>query len=234
VMWGENSTDAVVARLYFSGGALSGALSSGSGSFRTGDEDLRFTWRGDGFPGGAVSMSGDLDDSGRAEDVDGDGLADLLISTENDDEGGEGAGAAFLLLSSGSLATAGTSLDLEDADLKLIGEEGGDEAGHSVAFLGDVDGDDRADMLVGAPRHAAGGSQAGAAYLLLSLGSLSTSGTKLDLSDADLKVIGGEGGSDRLGDHVLGAGDVNGDGVDDLLIGGMSNLAYIFFGGDAI
>jgi hypothetical protein len=139
----------------------------------------------------------------RADDVDGDGHDDLLVGAEND-EGGTGAGASYLVLG----PVTGT-LDLALADAKLVGEEAGDGAAE-VSGAGDVDGDGHADVLIGSINDE-GGWYAGAAYLVLG----PVTGT-LDLSLADAKLIGDWGISANI---VSRAGDVDGDGLSDLLIG---------------
>jgi hypothetical protein len=58
-------------------------------------------------------------------------------------------------------------LNLSASDVKLVGEEPDDAVGYSVSSAGDVNGDGYDDLIVGGPGHAAGGSGAGAAYLLL-------------------------------------------------------------------
>jgi hypothetical protein len=138
-----------------------------------------------------------------AGDVDGDGHDDLLVGAAGNDEGGTTAGAAYLVLG----PVTGT-LDLSLADAKLVGEEASDYAGAAVAGAGDVDRDGHDDLLVGAPGEYGDGDAAGAAYLVLG----PVTGT-LDLSLADAKLVGGYAGA-----GVSGAGDVDGDGHDDLLI----------------
>jgi hypothetical protein len=141
-----------------------------------------------------------------AGDVDADGHDDMLVGAKFNDESGSYAGAAYLVLG----PVSGT-LDLSRADAKLLGQEG-DEAGHDVAGAGDVDGDGHADVLVGAPITSWLDWRRGAAYLVLG----PVSG-KFDLGRADATLLG-EPGDAQTGYTVDGAGDVDADGHDDLII----------------
>jgi hypothetical protein len=152
----------------------------------------------------ARDYAGNVSDAG---DVDGDGRDDLLIGSRDGL-----ARAAYLVLG----PVTGT-LDLSRADAKLVGEELGDWEGVGVSGAGDVDGDGRDDLLVGADGDDDGGRGAGAAYLVL--GPVTWT---LDLALADAKLVG-EATSDGAGDGVSGAGDVDGNGHDDLLIGSLND-----------
>ena len=143
-----------------------------------------------------------------AGDVDADGHADLLLGAYGNDAGGASAGAAYLVRG----PVTGT-MDLSRADAKLVGEDTRDKAGFQVSGAGDVDADGRDDLLIGAVQEEAGGSAAGAAYLVHG----PVSGTR-SLSLADAKLVG-ERARDGAGCSVSDAGDVNRDGHDDLLIG---------------
>lgn len=158
-------------------------------------------------------------------DVDGDGVADLLVgapdaqgpyeestaggcATEVDvggDDHGHWAGAAWLFLD-----VVSGSVQATDADARLIGEDGDDGAGAEVAAPGDLDGDGLADLFLNGPANCEGGAGAGAAYVVLS----AVRG-EISLADADAKLIGAA--ASGFGGTISGAGDTNGDGTPDLL-----------------
>ena len=159
----------------------------------------RYCGQGDNeYLGWSVSYAGDID---------GDGLMDAIFGAPGNTVGGGDAGMAFVVL-------GGEDGDFDaedDAYAWLIGTGG--EAGTSVSDAGDVDGDGSADLIVGAPEEDDGGANSGTAYLILG----GVSGT-FDLSSADTKLYGTET-NEYAGWSVSSAGDVNNDGLSDLLVG---------------
>jgi len=139
-------------------------------------------------------------------DLDLDGNNDLVIGAHYNDEAGESAGIVYVAY--GPLV--GT-LSLADTGVKLLGELESSYAGLSIAS-GDMDADGVPDLLIGASGASVTGSEAGAAYLVH--GPI-TEGRSLSMSDARFL---GEFAGDRAGHTVAVAGDVNGDGLDDLLV----------------
>ncbi len=141
-------------------------------------------------------------------DLDSDGYADIAIGALRDDTEALAAGAVYVFYG----PVAG-SYDLTEADAILLGERGGDWVGHDVAAAGDVNADGFGDLVIGAKQEGTAADDAGAAYLVLG-----PVGGTLVLSTANAKLLGESAGA-AAGHSVAGAGDVDGDGYDDLLIG---------------
>ncbi|MBZ0137652.1 MAG: integrin alpha [Planctomycetes bacterium] len=181
--------------------------------------------------------TGDLlgDSVSSAGDVNGDGYDDVIVGASADDDGGSQSGAAFIFF--GSAGPTPQNVDASAADVILIGGDTGDEFGNSVASAGDVNGDGYDDVIVAARGDADGGTDSGAAFIFFGAAAPATT---IDASAADVILVGGDTG-DRFGQSVSSAGDMNGDGYDDVIVGAYgdddggnnSGAAFIFFGAAA-
>ncbi len=149
-----------------------------------------------------------------ADDIDGDGLADVLVGADCNSDNGDLAGKAYLILggSLGDSSVGGLAL----ADVEMIGESEGDRAGGAVDGAGDLDGDSRGEVLVGACYNSQSSENEGKAYLVP--GSSLVLGGSVELADVEDAWLGISTG-DLAGRSVAGGGDVDGDGVFDVLIG---------------
>ena len=183
-----------------------GSTAASGGSFNLSQADASFVGENANDSSGWVSSAGD---------VDGDGLDDLLIGANGNDDGGGGAGKTYLFF--GSTVALGGSFDLSLADAAFVGENGGDNSGARLSTAGDVDGDGLDDLLIGANGNDDGGNGAGKTYLFF--GSTVALGGSFDLSQADAAFVGENSGDASGGNPVSSAGDVDGDGLGDLLIG---------------
>ncbi len=165
---------------------------------------------------------------GRAGDVNGDGFDDVLVGALYADDGGSDAGVAYLVY-----GPVTGDIDLDGADVVLLGGGAGDYAGVSVATVGDWDGDGLSDILVGAYNEDTGASNAGMAYLVMGDGIVSA-----DVDQVASVWWSGERSDDQAGRNLAGAGDVDGDGFSDVLIsappedsgGNASGSVYLVLG----
>lgn len=134
----------------------------------------------------------DLGVSVSAGDINNDGFYDVIVGAQLENTGGEDAGAAYIFYGATSLAA---SIDASLANVKLIGDLTFDNLGVSVYGFADINNDGFDDMIAGATGNDAGGSAAGAAYVILGSGSLTSS---IDVSVANVTLIG-EAATNRFG-----------------------------------
>ena len=181
-----------------------------------------------GIEGGGF-FSGDRSGSSvsGAGDINGDGIDDLIIGAPNADTNGkDSAGESYVVFGNSNGFDARFKLSELDGTngFVLRGINGGGffggGSGTSVSGAGDINGDGIDDLLIGAPDAETSGIRAGESYAVF--GSSKGFEASLELSELDGTngfILQGIDLSDNSGTSVSGAGDINGDGIDDLLIG---------------
>ena len=142
-------------------------------------------------------------------DVDGDGDNDIAVFAGTDDDNGFNVGVPFLV-----------SAD-ETTRLVLPGNAGGSEIGRGAAVVSDVDGDGKADLVVGAPEVTLDPQGTSTGVLELYRGQ--AGGTFSTTPDREWKLFPGHTSGDRLGFAVVNAGDFDNDGRGDFAVLGRSD-----------
>ena len=187
---------------------------------------------------GAPGETGNPRSVSSVGDVNGDGFDDVLVGASS--VGPNYAGASYVVF--GKAAGFSASLDLTALNggngFRLSGAGAGDRSGASVSSAGDINGDGYADLIVGAPRADANGVDSGAAYVVFGhAGGFAADLNLGALNGADGFRLTGEGAGDVAGRSVSAAGDINGDGFDDIAVeaqtrdaGGQGGAAYVIFG----
>ncbi len=176
-----------------------------------------------------------------AGDVNGDGYDDLILGAPSDGVGGANNGVSYVVFGKASGFAADINLStLNGANgFALNGVALGNEAGWSVASAGDVNNDGYDDLIIGAPDAGSVGVWQGASYVVF--GKAAGFSASMNLSSLNgtngFAIIGGKA-NDEGGWSVASAGDVNGDGYDDVIVGArsadpngdQSGASYVVFG----
>jgi hypothetical protein len=169
-----------------------------------------------------------------AGDVDGDGYDDFLVGANGADNGAISfAGATYLIYGSASLPATLNLSTLGAGGVAILGSAASERSGDAVASAGDVNGDTIPDILVGAQfSDPPGKTNAGRAWVVY--GSLSLPSTlMLGALGAGGVTLAGQLAGDAFGTKVSGAGDVNCDGLDDVLVSAPLSDPAVGTGNDA-
>src|SRR5262249_5636002 len=210
---------------------------------------------GDGSAGFILRGIDSYDESGRSVSragvINGDGVEDLIIGASYADPNDKDrAGETYVVF--GRTIGFPAVFKLRSLDPAFGGDGGAgfilrgvdprDFSGASVGSAGDVNGDGIDDLMIGAPEADPNSLNAGESYVVFGR----TTGFPADFELRSLyPAAGGDGSAgfilqginflDYSGHFVTGAGDINGDGIDDLLIGALhagasAGESYLVFG----
>jgi hypothetical protein len=199
----------------------------------------------EGSNGFRLDGVGERDLSGRAVsaagDVNGDGLDDLIIGASRADPNGSDSGSSYVVFGRSTGFAAAINLSTLDGSngFRLDGVAAFDSSGRAVSAAGDVNGDGLDDLIVGASGADPNGSDSGSSYVVF--GRSTGFAAVINLSTLDGSNgfrLDGVAAFDFSGGAVSAAGDVNGDGLDDLIIGASwadpngsnSGSSYVVFG----
>ncbi|PXW88242.1 FG-GAP repeat protein [Nitrosomonas sp. Nm84] len=188
-----------------------------------GDSGFRLDGAVEGDVVGSVSSAGD---------VNGDGFDDVIVGAPGADSNGDASGSSYVVFGRASGFDATLNLSSLDGSngFRLDGVAKSDSSGTSVSNAGDINGDGFNDVIVGAPGADPNGNRSGSSYVVL--GKASGFDATLDLSSLDGNNgfrLDGVARYDGSGNSVSNAGDVNGDGFDDLIVGA-GGPNYVVFG----
>jgi len=165
--------------------------------------------------GGSVASIGD---------VDGDGVPDVVLGAQSNDDGANNAGGAWVILLNAD-GTAKSAIELANGKNGIPSGSflAYDNVGYSVAGIGDVDGDGVPDLVLGAYYNDDGAYDAGGAWVIL-LNRNGTAKSAIELANGKNGIPSGSfAESDAVGGSVASIGDVDGDGVPDVVLGAYYN-----------
>ncbi|GAA4820409.1 hypothetical protein GCM10011365_08500 [Marinicella pacifica] len=179
-----------------------------------------------------------------SSDINNDGKDDVLIAARFNNPDSTSYYQAYIIFGKDNTMAPSQSIDVvADLLIKTPSIPSSSPYNFDAGFVGNLNGDNIPDLAIGDPYNSEVGNYSGAVYVVY--GSQTFVSTELltdQLSDTEgFKILGGNW-NDRLGSAISTAGDVNHDGIDDLLLGAHmtdntdtdAGSAYILFGNDVI
>jgi hypothetical protein len=169
-------------------------------------------------------------------DFNGDGVTDLAVGAEHDDDGGTNRGALWLLMMN---ADGTVKFDYKISDTAggfTGGLDDGDEFGQSVEWIGDFNGDGISDLAVGAEFDSDSGQPRGAAWIVY-MNADGTVKSHFKINDNTPGFSGQLGPGDEFGQSIASIGDLDGDGEIEMAVaadgdddgGENQGAVYVFF-----
>lgn len=174
-----------------------------------------------------------------AGDFNNDGFDDLIIGAPNADPMGRfNVGSSYIIFGKASGFDTIDLASLGSAGVRIDGDIFGSGTGFSVSSAGDFNNDGFSDVIIGnRGRYDGTIRNVGHTYVVFGNGLPSNTIDLSNLGIAGFRIVG-QGSPDSSGFSVSGAGDINNDGYDDVIIGAPgdqrygSGPAYLLFGGD--